>query len=141
MTARTPDSRLPDWRPRLVAYLTTVAGKPFGYGTHDCALFAAGAVEAMTGNDWAADYRGRYSTLKEGLKLLDQGALRDHVALLDARLESIPPAFAAVGDIAVIGEDGTRALGIFEGESILVLRETGLGHVPRADAVAAYRVP
>jgi hypothetical protein len=135
---RTP--RRADWRPRLVAWLTEVTDRPFAYGSHDCALFAAGAVEAMTGDDLAAEYRGAYQSLKGGLKLLGKDGMADHVAVLRARFEEIPPAFAAVGDIAVIGEVGTPALGIFEGEHVVVLRDTGIGFIPRAAATMAFRV-
>lgn len=131
-------SRQPDWRPRLAAYLEEVRDRPFAYGSHDCALFVAGAVEAMTGKDLAANYRDRYDSLKAGLKLLTQG---DHVALVGRLLEEVPPAFAQVGDIAAIGRVGIPALGIFEGETILVLRDEGLGRMPRAAATQAFRVP
>lgn len=131
-------ARLPDWRPRLVAYLEEVRARPFAYGSHDCALFVAGAVEAMTGTDFAGNYRHQYDSLKSGLKLLSKG---DHVAFLARLFEEIAPAFAQVGDIAVIGEIGTPALGVFEGEFILVLRDEGIGRMPRAAATQAYRVP
>ena len=48
--------RTPYWRSALAAYIAETMRKPFAWGLHDCALFAAGAVEAMTGNDPAADY-------------------------------------------------------------------------------------
>lgn len=130
-------ARLPDWRPRLVAYLEEVRTRPFAYGQHDCALFAAGAVEAMTGVDLADGHRGQYATLRTGLKLV-RG---DHLRILRDRFEPVPSAFAQIGDIALIGEVGFPALGIFEGETILVLREDGLGRMPRAAATQAYRVP
>lgn len=129
-------ARLPDWRPRLVAYLDGVRARPFAYGQHDCALFAAGAVEAMTGTDLAAEYRGRYGSLKEGLKLVKGG----HLAILRAHLRPVAPAFAQVGDIALIGEVGFPALGLVQGETILVLREDGLGLMPRAAATSAWAV-
>lgn len=131
-------SRLPDWRPRLTAYLEKVRARPFAYGSHDCAMFVAGAVEAMTGFDAAAGFRHRYDSLKGGLKLLAGG---DHVALVGRLLDEVPPAFAQVGDVAVIGQVGIPALGLFEGETILVLRDEGLGRMPRAAATQAYRVP
>jgi hypothetical protein len=149
-SARSP--RLTDWRPRLQAYLAEVTARPFAYGSHDCALFAAGAVQAMTGEDLARDYRGDYQSLKGGLKLLVKAGHADHVAVLRARFEEIAPAFAAVGDIAVIGPEaapsaepsrntlGTAALGIFAGEHIAVLREDGLGFTPRTAAKLAFRV-
>jgi len=131
-------TRRPDWRPRLVAYLEEVRARPFAYGTHDCALFVAGAVEAMTGFDAAAGFRDQYDSLKGGLKLLPKG---DHVALVGRLLEEVPVAFAQVGDIAVIGEIGVPALGLFEGESVLVVRDEGVGHMPRSAATQAFRVP
>ena len=131
-------ARLPDWRPRLVAYIEEVRARPFAYGSHDCALFVAGAVAAMTGFDPAAGFRGRYESLTSGLKLMT-GA--DHVQLVRSLFDAVPPAFAQVGDIAVIGEVGIPALGLFEGEMILVLRDEGLGRLPRAAATKAFRVP
>lgn len=131
-------NRRPDWRPRLVAYLEEVRQRPFAYGSHDCALFVAGAVEAMTGFDAAAGFRNQYGSLKAGLRLIATG---DHVSLVGRLLEEIPPAFAQVGDVAVIGLVGIPALGLFEGETILVLRDEGLGRMPRAAATQAFRVP
>lgn len=131
-------ARLRDWRPRLVAYLETVREQPFVYGQHDCALFVAGAVQAMTGEDLATAYRGRYQSLKTGLKLITGS----HIDLVRATFDEIAPPFAQIGDIAVIGEVGTPALGIFEGESVMVLRDGGgLGLMPRAAATFAFRVP
>lgn len=134
--------RLPDWRPRLSAYLIEVASKPFAYGSHDCALFVAGAVQAMTGHDPAAAFKGQYSDLKSGLKHLRKAGLQSHIDLADASFDPVPLAFAGVGDIAVIDVPGeVPALGIFEGQHIAVPRETGLGFVPREAATIAYRVP
>ena len=39
--------RLYDWESRLTAYITAVARDGFVYGRHDCALFAAGGVQAV----------------------------------------------------------------------------------------------
>jgi len=140
MTAA-PPCRRPDWHPRLQGFLATATGRPFAHGTHDCALFVAGAVEAMTGSDPGARYRGRYTTLKGGLKLVGRDGLADHVAVFARVFAEVPPALAAAGDIAVIGEVGTPALGIFGGEAIFVLRAGGLGLMPRAAATRALQVP
>ena len=133
--------RRPDWRPRLVAYIEEVRARPFSYGSHDCALFAAGAVEAVTGDDLAVAWRGNYGSLKEGLTRLQEVGAADHLAVVSSFLEPVQPAFAQVGDIAVLVAPGIPALGIFEGEMILVLREDGLGRVPREAATQAFRVP
>lgn len=67
--------RAADWEDRLRTYLDRVAEDPFRWGQHDCALFAAGAIKAMTGFDPAADLRGTYSTKTGALE-----ALREHCA-------------------------------------------------------------
>lgn len=134
--------RLPDWSPRLFAYLAGVTRRPLAPGAHDCALFAAGAVEAMTGVDPAAAWRGQYRSFNAGLKALRQAGFRNHVALVASQFPAVPPAFAQVGDIGVIRQRGQLpALGIFTGESLAVLRDTGLGFAPRALARQAWRVP
>ena len=108
-------ARLPDWRTRLEDYLTRVARRPFRPGRHDCALFVAGAVEAMTGEDPAAAWRGAYRSLAAGQDALHAAGFTDHVALVASACEEVPPALAAVGDIAVLPGDGNgAALGCYQ---------------------------
>lgn len=135
-------TRFPDWHPRLVAWLTEVARLPFAYGSHDCALFAAGAVAAMTGHDFAAPWRGRYTTLRGGLRVLRAAGFADHVSLAQSVLPPRAPAFAQPGDLAVIGDTpGDRALGVVQGPGVYVLSPSGaLALVPRMQAVAALEV-
>lgn len=134
-------TRLADWRARLTVYVSDCATKPYSLGSHDCALFAAGAVAAVTGTDPAAAWRGRYSTKAGGLRVLAKAGHADHIEATAALLEEIPPAFAAAGDIAVIMDEdaGSMALGVVQGELVYVLRETGLGLLPRAAMRRAFR--
>ncbi len=131
--------RLRDWKARLTAYLTDCARLPYQLGSHDCALFAAGAVEAVQGVDPAAAWRGQYITKAAGLRLVRSAGFDDHIAATAAVLDEIPPAMAAAGDIAVLTLDGLRALGVVQGEVVYVLRPGGLGHVPRAAMQRAFR--
>lgn len=131
--------RLSDWRPRLVAYMNTAARKPFRPGRHDCALFAAGAVEAMTGVDLARGWRG-YSSLKSGAKKLAERGYDDHIALAEAHFDEVPTLFAQVGDIAVVDGDTEDAFGVVQGDQIYVLRRTGLGLMPLTAAKRVFRV-
>lgn len=134
--------RRPDWQPLLFAYLAEVTRRQLAPGEHDCALFAAGAVEAMTGVDPAAEWRGRYTSFKAGLKALKKTGVRDHIALVSIHFPPVAPAFAQVGDLGVIRLPAELpALGIFTGEHLGVLRDTGLGFVPRDMAREAWRVP
>ncbi len=133
--------RLPDWRPRLRRYLKTCVGKPLVAGQHDCCLFGAGAIEAQTGVDLAADWRGRYTTFAAGYRILRKAGYADHIALIAAHLPEIQPLAARAGDIAIVpGEDGD-AVGVIQGEAVYVLAPNSqLALVPMAPVLRLFRV-
>lgn len=133
-------NRLPDWRSRLIAYLGQVSARPFAPGTHDCALFFAGAVEAMTGVDYAKPYRGRYTTLRGGLRVLRKDGFADHIALAAHHLPEIAPAFAWPGDGMVVDTDEGPALGVCQGRAVYLLGPNGGGLVSILTASRAFRV-
>lgn len=134
-------ARYPDWRARLTAYLAAGAREPFAYGRHDCALFAAGAVAAMTGIDLAAPFRGRYRSLRGGLRVMRAAGYADHVALAAAHLPACDPARALPGDLAVFDTPDGRALGVVQGPGVYVLGPSGaLSIMPRTAASGALTV-
>ncbi len=128
-----------DWRSRLAVYIARVQHQSFRPGQHDCALFAAGAVEAMTGVDLAEGMRG-YSTIEQGQEFLRRHGFADHVDVAARRLPEVPPIMAQVGDVAAVSENGSAALGVVQGPMIYVLRLDGLGLVPLTSAERAFRV-
>jgi hypothetical protein len=121
----------------LIAYAAEADTRPFRPGCHDCALFAAGWVKIVTGHDLARGWRSTYRSLRRGQHLLQEAGFADHVALATAHLPEITPAFAQVGDIAVLE---TQAFGIVAGEMIYCLRPEGLGLVPRGQMRRAFAV-
>ncbi|WP_109464410.1 DUF6950 family protein [Albibacillus kandeliae] len=132
--------RLPDWKPRLMSYLVRAARRPFKEGEHDCALFLAGGVEAMTGEDYAAPYRGRYSTTLGGLRILKKDGFEDHVALAAHHLKEKPVAFAGVGDGAAVPTSDGPALGIVQGEGIYLLTPARIAIYPLLRAHKVFEV-
>ncbi|QBR35412.1 hypothetical protein ETW23_03915 [Leisingera sp. NJS201] len=136
-----PSPRLPDWRPRLTQYLARVAALPFRPGAHDCVLFAAGAVEAMTGTDLAVSWRGTYRRLEDGQAALQGLGFEDHLALAAALFAEVPPSFAQAGDLGVFEGGGPGgALGIVQGAAAYVLRPEGMAVVSRLHMQRAFRV-
>lgn len=132
--------RLPDWRSHLVAYLNDAARRPMIPGVHDCALFAAGGVQAVCGVDPVADWRGGYDSIPDGIRALRAQGVRDHVAFAGMMFPAVPVAMAQVGDIAAVSTDDGMALGIVQGEMIYVLQPDGLGLVPLLTASTAFAV-
>lgn len=128
--------RLPDWRNRLDAYLDEKTREPFEYGTNDCALFVAGAVNAMTGFDPAEGFRGRYHTSAQAQRSLLSHGYEKVTEMARQFFREIHPSRAQIGDLAV-AED---ALGVIGGPMIFVLREDGLGQVPLSLATSAFEV-
>ena len=134
--------RLPDWQARLHAWLGQVDGRPVVPGRHDCCLFGASAVEVQTGVDLAAPWRGRYTTMAGGRRVLRKAGFADHVALLAAHLPEVHPAYACEGDLVVIDTPEGPAVGVFQGSAIYVLlTETGkLGLAPAEAGTIFFRV-
>lgn len=133
--------RLRDWRPRLTAYLVEITPVAFRMGSQDCALFASGAVRAMTGHDPAAAFRGTYTDLKTGLERLKAAGFKSHIQIVDALFDRVPAAFAQVGDLALIEVPEGYALGLVAGDTLVCLTPAGLGHLPRSAAVTTWWVP
>lgn len=121
----------------LIDYAADAGQRPFRPGHHDCALFAAGWVKLATGHDLARGWRSTYRSLGRGQQLMQDAGFADHVVFAAAHLPEIVPAFAQVGDIAVLNDD---ALGIVAGEMIYCLRLEGLGLVPRGQMHRAFQL-
>lgn len=50
------------WPSLMNQYLRVTRYRPFGpWGTFDCCMMAADCVQAMTGEDFAVDFRGKYT--------------------------------------------------------------------------------
>lgn len=131
--------RLPDWRARLFAEVERIARLPLRPGLHDCALFAAGCVQAQTGVDLARGWRG-YRSLAAGRRALAQQGYGSEIELAAARLPEVPVAMARLGDVAVLEGDDGLALGVVQGAFLWVVGVDRLGLVERERAIRCLRV-
>jgi hypothetical protein len=88
------------WESSLSNYLQEVEYEPFKWGSHDCALFAAGAVKAMTGTDLAEQFRGNYDTARGAVKALREfGAGKLQATVTQGLGEPQHIAYAHRGDV------------------------------------------
>ena len=132
-----PARRLQDWPIRLEALLQARMAAPFEWGVRDCCLWAADAVQAITGHDPAADIRGTYSTLEQAWDV--QRGLGGMEAAFAQRLgPAVSAVRAQVGDVGLIG--GTRPAGVvYVGGAWLAQGHEGLVPVDENKVFAVWR--
>lgn len=129
-----------DWEARLAALIEARMDEPFRWGTHDCGLWGADAVEAQTGIDFAAGFRGTYSDAAGAAEALRTQGAGTIVKTFDQHLKRVPPAFAQRGDIVLKGRGRTAAIGLCIGGEALFVSDEGLVRVGRGEWSAAWRV-
>lgn len=135
--------RLPDWRVRFEAEIDAMWRTPFAWGTHDCGPGLAGRmVEAVTGADLAAEYRGRYKTAKGALGVMRRAGFTSLADVAASMLPEIHPSQAKIGDIAAVETDTPFgfALGVVNGERVFVLHPAGVATVDLLSCKRAFRV-
>lgn len=133
--------RLPDWRPRLDAWVAKSGAMPFKWGVHDCGLNAGSVAEAVVGIDFAADYRGKYTTAQEGLALLQANGFANHAELAASVFVEFPPAFAQIGDLAAVdfGAAGLTLV-VVAGHRLIGPMPDRAGSLPLTRACRAFAV-
>ena len=95
-------TRLPDWEDRLHEFLNENAAREFSYGEWDCALFGANAVLALTGVDFAKNFRGRYQSAAGAVRALAEHGAGDLTSTFSAALgDACNPALAGRGDMVL----------------------------------------
>ena len=120
--------RLSNWEHRLIEYISAKRHEPFAYGVNDCCYFISGAVEAMTGEDPMAEFRGKYDSefgSLRALKEIGQGTLE---STMDSKFQEIEIGNAKRGDIALF--DGS--VGVVMGSFAWFVSDDCLERVPRS---------
>lgn len=125
--------RISTWEARLLDYIASVRREPFAWGTHDCCIFSAGAVEAVTGEDPMPEFRGKYNTALGSARALDGKSLEE---VLDEKFEEVPVGFAQRGDLAWF----TDCVGVVAGGYAWFVGEEGLERVERSMWDKTWRV-
>lgn len=135
--------RLSDYRSRVFEVINKHERQPFRYGVNDCALFGADIVEAITGVDPAAQWRGKYRSAAGGLRLMKDAGYKNQAEWLEKHGERVETPFAQFGDIAVLKAStdiAGNALGVVGGGFIIGMSKNGLVRVGLDQAVACYRI-
>ncbi len=104
--------RREDWPERMVAAIDAARSQPFVWGESDCCLFAADVVLAMTGEDYAKAFRGKYKSARGALGALKRHGHGDIEKTMDGMFERRYP---MRGDVVMAVIDNQQALGICVG--------------------------
>lgn len=128
----------PDWQNRLNAVMKAAIERPFSWGQHDCCLFAADCAEAITGNDFAAGWRGTYDSETGAKKAILRGG-GSLEKVLARYLDEVPVKLAQRGDIAVVENAGSRCAGVVYSGAVWVPGENGLVGL-RVKPLSVWRV-
>ncbi|MFN3077472.1 MAG: DUF6950 family protein [Alphaproteobacteria bacterium] len=141
-------TRSQDWPILLNDALMAASERPFSWGRHDCCLFAADIVRAMTGEDAAAPFRGRYGTKRgamRALKAFAGGGLPEAVRAIAKHHgweELSPVALAGRGDLAMLDTEDGPSLAICIGSRVaMAARDGGVAFLPLGSCYAAWRIP
>lgn len=114
-------TRLSKWPELLNDYLASMEGVIFEWGVSDCCTFADGAVQAMTGEEAMAEFRGKYSTATGAARALVEHGAGTLEATLDTKFEERATGFARRGDLVL--HDG--CVGVVIGKDAFFVGEEG----------------
>jgi len=118
--------RVDDWALQLDDLVSRRVREPFAWGVNDCALFAADAVLAMTGIDFAAGMRGK--SAKSAMRFVRvSGGLEEIVS--DVLGPMCGTSQVSDGDLVLVR---TR-----KGAAVAVVIGTGLATAPGPNGLAA----
>lgn len=133
--------RKPDWERALAAAIEAARRKRFAWGRHDCCLFAADLILAMTGDDPAAHFRGCYDSAVSAHLALRRYGAGSLLATLEARFgQSKPPARAMRGDLVYARDPGSGpSCGICLGR-LAVFAGDGISFVPTNSVLYAWSI-
>lgn len=101
-------NRLPDWEQRLHEVVVANLKRPHVFGEHDCLLWIAAVVEAITGDDLGSAHRGKYDSHAKAYRHLSEMGFDSPVTFLDSLFDEKPVGFAGRGDIVLVEVPNTN---------------------------------
>lgn len=132
--------RKSDWAELLIAEINKAQKTPFKWGEHDCALFVADVILAMTDVDLAADLRGTYSTYKGSLKVIKKAGFKTIQDIVDSKLENIEINQSIRGDVICVRTANGPALAINAGLTAAAASTYGIESYHRSAWLKAWSI-
>ncbi len=141
-------TRFVNWESLLDNFFLANRERAFLYGRWDCCLFAADAIQVMTGVDVATKFRGRYDSANTAIRRIREYCGHRSVARIAEKLaqehsmEQAAPGLARRGDMIVVKRPRDYSIGILalNGAQIVIPGKKELLRIPLSFAVTAWRV-
>jgi len=131
---------------KLAQFLKRYEQKPFVWGKHDCVIFAADAVKAMTGHDLAKSYRGLYTNQFEAYEIIVRADGLEKITDKECKTYGFSkrdhPMKAQRGDLVMLFTKLGDTMGIVSenGKDIYVADQIGYRKLPFKDIKAAWQI-
>jgi hypothetical protein len=136
--------RLLDWEQRLHDLVSERLLQPYDPSRHDCLMWPADAVKAVTGKDFGKGHRGKYKSTATGYRHLQKMGFASPEALLNSKFDEKPVGYAGRGDLVLVEVEGQRIPAVVIGHHALAIFEAGefegLARIDRALWVKAWAV-
>jgi hypothetical protein len=130
--------RKENWPSILTEQIKAARLRPFSWGQHDCALFAASVINAMTGSELGKEFIGKYKTAAGAKKIIDKfGGIE---AMANKYFEEVPVYFCQRGDLVMTQRNGQLTLGICVGENCAFPGIEKLEYLKLSECTKAWRV-
>ena len=133
-------ARQPGWPLRLNQAIESARGVPFDWTSHNCAVFAADCLAAITGVHVHARFAALMATERRARAFGPALAPRVDVVLGAER--RVPPVEAQRGDVVLLAipAPADSALGICVGKTAAAVSPAGLVFIPMARARCAWHI-
>jgi hypothetical protein len=131
--------RRADWPRRLYDAIEAARGRPFAWGSHDCAAFATAVAAELTGEDPVAALRGSYQSAFGAERLMaEYGGLPGLVTHFYG--EPVTIHYAGRGDLVLAERDNGPALGVSMGSIAAFAGPDGLAFLNMKMCRLAWRI-
>ena len=132
--------RLRNWQCLFADFVTRRRHEKFSWGKNDCCLFAADSTLTITGNDFAAAYRGSYSDETSAMALIAEFGSLEQLCSTLTGIAPISAVYADVGDIVIAKYAGRELLAVSNGIHVLAVGSEGMIILPLAVCTKTWKI-
>lgn len=129
-----------DWDHRLARVTEKHMRLSGEWGATDCLLTVGEAIEAVTGNDPFAAYRGRYKTERGAARVMRRNGCKDVEAVLARLFQPVGRLLAQRGDVGTVMQGGALTAGYVTEYGFAAKGPNGLIFHPVTEIVSAFKV-